>query len=220
MAAAGVGLAGYGVRGRSSQMFGPTIWRGPRDRRMLALTFDDGPSQATLEVLEILKGYSIRATFFQCGANIDRLPDIARRVAEAGHEIGNHTYHHPRLLGLSAARIRREIDDTQRAIRDATGLSARLFRAPYGLRWFGLRPALAAHGLTGVMWTVIGYDWEWSADEIARHVVTHASPGGIICLHDGDRVSPQVDRRETVRALRLLIPRLYDRGYRFADRVD
>jgi peptidoglycan/xylan/chitin deacetylase (PgdA/CDA1 family) len=213
-ALAGAAVVGYGARGRSSQIFGPSVWRGPRDQRVAALTFDDGPSPATLEVLEILNLFGVRATFFQCGANIDRLPHITRRVAEAGHELGNHTYHHPRLLGCGAGRIRREIADTQRALCEAAGVEARLFRAPYGLRWFGLREALAQHRLTGVMWTVLGYDWEWEAGEIARHVETQTSPGAIICLHDGDRTSPQVDRRRTVRALRTVIPRLYDRGYR------
>ncbi len=217
---AGAAVAGYGARGRSATLFGPSVWRGPRDRKVLALTFDDGPSPATLEVLEILDVHAIRATFFQCGANIERLPYLSRQVAAAGHEIGNHTYHHPRLPGCGAARLRREIGDTQKAILDATGAEARLFRAPYGLRWFGLRRALAEFSLTGVMWTAIGYDWEWEAAEIARHVETQASPGGIICLHDGDRTSPQVRRRPTIRALRLLIPRLYDRGYGFVTAGD
>jgi len=215
VAAAGAAVAGYAARGRSATLFGPSVWRGPRDQKLLALTFDDGPSPATVDVLEILDVHAVRATFFQLGANIERLPHLSRQVAAAGHEIGNHTYSHPRLLGCGAAGIRREIADTQRAILHATGVDARLFRAPYGLRWFGLRPALAEFGLTGVMWTAIGYDWEWEAAEIARHVETQASAGGIVCLHDGDRTSPQVDRRQTIRALRLLIPRLYDRGYGF-----
>jgi peptidoglycan/xylan/chitin deacetylase (PgdA/CDA1 family) len=212
--------AGYAARGRSSQLFGPSVWRGAREGRLLALTFDDGPSPATLEVLGVLDLFAIRATFFQCGANVARLPAITRQVHEAGHELGNHTYHHPRLPGCSRARIRTEIGETQEAIERAAGVRPRLFRAPYGLRWFGLRQALAEYGLTGVMWSVIGYDWEWESEEIARHVATHASPGGIVCLHDGDRTSPRVDRSRTVRALRLLIPRLYDRGFRFVPAGD
>ena len=212
--AAGLVL-GYGARGRSSQLFGPSFWRGPRNRKQIALTFDDGPSEFTPQVLEVLDTFGIRATFFQCGKNIERLSGVSRQVREAGHEIGNHTYSHPRLISCSPSRIRREIGETQRAIAGATGVEARLFRAPYGLRWFGLRAALREYGLTGVMWTVIGYDWEWGAEEIARLVLTHASPGGIICLHDGDRTSSKVDRRETVQALRYFIPRLYDQGYSF-----
>ena len=212
--AAAAGL-GHGIAGRSSSLFGPCVWRGPRRLPRLALTFDDGPSEATPEVLDLLDVFAIRAAFFQCGRNIERLPDLAREVHRRGHEIGNHTYSHPRLLFRSPARIRREIGATQQAARLATGVEPRLFRPPYGLRWFGLRPALREHGLRLVAWTVIGHDWEWEAGEIARHVLAHVSPGAIICLHDGDRVSPKVDRRRTILALRHLLPRLYERGYHF-----
>ena len=208
-------IIGHGVRGRSSQLFGPSVWRGPPDKKQIALTFDDGPSEATPYVLEVLDLFRVRATFFQCGKNVERLPGIARQVHEQGHEIGNHTWSHPRLIRCSAAHIRQEIGATQRAILDAAGVEPRLFRAPYGMRWFGLRPALREYRLTGVMWTVIGYDWEWEACEIADHVVSHASNGGIVCLHDGDRTRSRVDRRNTVQALREILPKLCDRGYSF-----
>ena len=96
-AAAGIGTLSYGVRGRSSQMFGRSVWRGPRGVRAIALTFDDGPSESTPEVLRLLKEYNARGTFFQCGANLRRVPEVGRAVAAAGHEIGNHTENHARL---------------------------------------------------------------------------------------------------------------------------
>ncbi|HYM12880.1 MAG TPA: polysaccharide deacetylase family protein [Bryobacterales bacterium] len=213
--AAGAVLMAYAVRGRSSPFFGPSIWRGPSGKKQIVLTFDDGPSEATPQVLELLDLFSARATFFQCGQNVERLPAISKQVSEAGHEIGNHTYSHPRLPGCSAGRIREEIARTQQAVFDATGVQPSLFRAPYGARWFGLRAALGEHGLTGVMWTVIGYDWEWEAAEIAGHVVSHASEGGIVCLHDGDRTAARVDRRNTVEAMRQILPKLCARGYTF-----
>ena len=99
---AGVGVAAvgsvlYGVKGKSSQVFGPSVYRGRSGRRTVALTFDDGPSEGTLPLLEYLASEGIAATFFQCGMNVERHPRIARLVREAGHEIGNHTYSHPRL---------------------------------------------------------------------------------------------------------------------------
>ena len=88
-AAACSGMA-WAVRGRSSSVFGPSVWRGPRDRRAVALTFDDGPSEGTPQILEILERHRAPATFFQCGANVERLPEVARAVGQAGHAIGNH----------------------------------------------------------------------------------------------------------------------------------
>ena len=95
-AAAGASAAflAWAVRGRAARVFGPSVWRGPRDRRAIALTFDDGPSEGTPAVLEELARHGVPATFFQLGANVDRLPEIARTVREAGHEIGNHGYAH------------------------------------------------------------------------------------------------------------------------------
>src|SRR5436309_207647 len=97
LAGAAVGAAAYSVRGRSSQVFGRSVYRGPGRRRSIALTFDDGPSPGTLELIDYLGREGVRATFFQCGLNVLRHPEISRGVRSAGHEIGNHTYSHARL---------------------------------------------------------------------------------------------------------------------------
>ena len=94
---AAAGAMGYAVRGRSSRIFAPSLHHGDRSKPALALTFDDGPSESTSALLDILAQHSVRATFFMCGQNVRRLPQIARQVAAAGHEIGNHTDSHPRL---------------------------------------------------------------------------------------------------------------------------
>src|SRR5438477_12644363 len=86
-AAAAAGFLAWAVRGRSAQVFGPSVWRGSRNHRAISLTFDDGPSEGTPQILEILQRYAIPATFFQCGANVERLPNVARDVAAAGHII-------------------------------------------------------------------------------------------------------------------------------------
>ena len=201
-------------------LFGPAIRRIPRGRRQIALTFDDGPSPATPAVLDLLETFGVRATFFQCGANAERLPGISRQVWDRGHGIGNHTFFHPRLLLCSPARIGEEIASTQRAIELAAGVTPAFFRPPYGMPGFGQRAALAAHGLTSVLWTVMGYDWVWEADEIADHVLSYVSDGGIICLHDGDRVSPAVDRSNTLTALGRVVPALQKRGFSFVTMED
>ena len=205
----------WAVRGRSASVFGPSLWRGPRDRPTIALTFDDGPSEGTPQVLEILHRYGAPATFFQCGANVERLPSIAREIRAAGHEIGNHTQHHASLYLRSAQFIEEEIVRAQEAIGAHTGAVPQWFRAPFGARWFGLRPVQARLRLTGVMWTVIGYDWKLKAEAVYERVSHNVSNGAILCLHDGRALSVRPDIGATVDALRRLVPDLLDRGYKF-----
>jgi peptidoglycan/xylan/chitin deacetylase (PgdA/CDA1 family) len=207
--------AAYGSVSRSSQLFGPSVHRGPGHRKSIALTFDDGPSESTPDLLEYLQEEGIKATFFQCGMNIERLPHIAGQVAAAGHEIGNHTYSHPRLTFKSQAFIEREFSLAQEIIQDETGLSPMLLRAPYGFRWIGMRDVQRRLSMLGVMWTVIGHDWSLPAQRITRYVVDRCSPGGIVCLHDGRGIHVRPDIRNTLEAVRRIVPRLRDQGYTF-----
>jgi peptidoglycan/xylan/chitin deacetylase (PgdA/CDA1 family) len=205
----------WAVRGRSARVFGPSVWRGPSDRRVVALTFDDGPSEGTPQILEILARYGLKATFFQCGANVERLPEIARAVHEAGHAIGNHTYSHPRLYFRSARFMEEELRLGQDAIEEHAGVRPRWFRAPYGARWFGVGEAQRRLKLMGVMWTVIGYDWKLKSDAVVRRVASGASNGAIVCLHDGRELRPKPDIGVTVDAVRRLVPMLLDQGFGF-----
>lgn len=222
----GAGVTGtllYGVHGRSAQVFGPSVSRGSGRRRSIALTFDDGPSEGSLRLIEYLHAEGIQATFFQCGMNVLRHADIAQSIRDAGHEIGNHTFSHARLcprLGwklnlLSPETIYQEFARTQDILDSEVGVRPVLLRAPYGMRWFGMRAAQRRLGLLGVMWTVIGYDWAWPADQIADRVLKKATPGGIVCLHDGRDIRPDPDIRETLAAVRRIVPALRDQGYRF-----
>ena len=213
----------YGVVGRDAQLFGPSVSCGPGSRKSIALTFDDGPSPGTLEVAEYLAHMGVRATFFQCGVNILRHPKIPCALAEAGHELGNHTHTHPRLCPrfgwklnlLSPRKVFAEFELAQAILLDHAGVSPRLLRAPYGLRWHGMREAQRRLKLLGVMWTVIAHDWEWEAEQVARHVVARATPGGIVCLHDGRDTRQHPDISVTLAAVRRIVPRLIDLGYRF-----
>ncbi len=196
-------------------MFGPSVYRGPGTRKSIALTFDDGPSESTPGLLDFLEKEGVTATFFQCGMNVRRLPHIAGIVAGAGHEIGNHSYSHPKLPFKSREFIDREFSDTQRIIQGETGVSPLLLRAPYGFRWVGLREVQEKLLLLGVMWTVIGFDWRWPAERVSDYVMAHRSPGGIICLHDGRGVSVRPEIENTLEAVKEIVPRLKDEGYRF-----
>jgi peptidoglycan-N-acetylglucosamine deacetylase len=212
---AAAGGMGYAVRGRSSRILAPSVYRGNRNRRTLALTFDDGPSESTPALLEILAENSVPATFFMCGQNIRRLPQIAREVAAAGHEIGNHTDSHPRLDFHLPEFIYGELAVAQETIRQVAGCTPRLFRAPYGVRWFGLRGAQTRLNLLGVMWTIIGHDWRWPARRISRLLLSRASNGAIICLHDGRTTERTPDIRPMLDAVAHVIPILKERGFTF-----
>ena len=143
----------------SSQIFGPSLVRSQHPCSV-ALTFDDGPSESTPAVLDALSEAGAAATFFQIGSNAKRLPELARRVAREGHEIASHTETHPRFYLCSPARIAREIEQGQRSLESVHGVAPRLFRPPYGARWFGMYPAVDRLGLRVVMWSVSSRDWE------------------------------------------------------------
>jgi peptidoglycan/xylan/chitin deacetylase (PgdA/CDA1 family) len=179
------------------------------------LTFDDGPSEGTQLLLDYLDREQVAATFFQCGINVWRLPRIARDVVERGHQIGNHTYSHPLLAVKLPAFIDREFSEAQSIIESETGTTPTVLRPPYGVRWLGMRAVQKKLGLLGIGWTVIGYDWRWPAEHIARHVSRAASAGGVIVLHDGRGIRPRPDISSTLTATKAIVPVLKERGYRF-----
>lgn len=207
--------AAYGSVAKSSQLFGPSVFKGPGTRKSIALTFDDGPSEGTPELLEYLDTEGVKATFFQCGVNVRRLPHIAGDVAAAGHQIGNHTYSHPHLPFKPREFIEREFTETQQIIQEETGVTPMILRAPYGYRWIGMREVQERLVLLDVMWTVIGHDWNWESSRISELVLRKSAPGGIICLHDGRTTETKPDISQTLKAVREIVPRLIDEGYRF-----
>lgn len=187
----------------------------PSGTRNVALTFDDGPSNETARFIDALHQLDVPATFFVCGRNVERRPDVARMIVEAGHAIGNHTYAHPCLPLCSRTRVSDELTRTQDAIGSATGGTPALFRPPFGLRSPALRTLLPAHGLCGVHWSVIGKDWKRNADQISSRLLRRATAGSIVCLHDGDRTSAVAERGQTLAAVLRVVPILKDRGLRF-----
>jgi peptidoglycan/xylan/chitin deacetylase (PgdA/CDA1 family) len=213
-ATSSVAFLTWAVRGKSSSVFAPSIWHGPRDRRAIALTFDDGPSESTPAILDILGRHNAAATFFQCGANVERLPEIARAVAAASHEIGNHSHTHPYLFLRSPRAIAGDLRRAQESIQTHTGVRPVWFRAPFGVRWPGLRAAQRQLQLTGVMWTAIGYDWNSTAEEVFTRMSASARNGAILCLHDGRELSAKPDVGVTIEAVRRLVPTLLERGYK------
>jgi peptidoglycan-N-acetylglucosamine deacetylase len=214
-AGSAVAAMAWAVRGRSSRVFGPSVWHGPPGRKAIALTFDDGPSPSTPAILDILASYRIPATFFQCGVNVLRLPALSRVVREAGHEIGNHSHTHPNFALKSASFIQDDFARAQTAISEAITEPPTLMRPPFGVRWFGFREMQARLKLRSVMWTVIGRDWKLGAPAIAERVLAGACDGAIVCLHDGRGTLETPDINATIEAVRRIVPALIEKGYHF-----
>jgi peptidoglycan/xylan/chitin deacetylase (PgdA/CDA1 family) len=147
--------------------------------------------------------------------HVRRLPNIVRECVEAGHEIGNHTETHAPLWLRSERFIRSELRCAQECIADATGAAPVLFRAPYGVRWFGLADVQAELGLMGVMWTVLGGDWRGDPAAVTDRIWRGRRNGAIICLHDGRERQTNPDISTTITAVRDILPRMLGAGYRF-----
>ncbi|WP_431038600.1 polysaccharide deacetylase family protein [Streptomyces sp. P6-2-1] len=176
----------------------------------LALTFDDGPDPRwTPEVLAVLAEHGVRATFFVCGREAAKHPALLRRITDAGHLIGNHTWDHRRLTGLGHAAVEEQIARTSETVRRATGRDPAWFRAPYG-EWDRAVYRLGArHGMEPLAWSVDTEDWSRPGTAtLTRRVLAGARPGAVVLCHDGGG-----DRAQTVAALRHLLPRLRTAGW-------
>lgn len=202
----------------TSRFFRPALVRGPAEGRKIALTFDDGPaSPFTEKILDILQEKKVPAAFFVCGMNVERFPEIVRRIAEHGHTLGNHTFSHPFLYFRSQRAMAREIDRTQTAVEKAAGFRPSVFRPPYGGRWIGLMEVLRARGMRLVMWSATGYDWKYKRDDIVRSALRELSPGCVVLLHDGHNVCRpgEINQSSTVEALPQIIDKAREAGYDF-----
>lgn len=177
---------------------------------LVALTFDDGPHKTlTASLLDILAEEEVVATFYVVGRMVEQSPDLVSRMAEEGHEIGNHTWSHPDLRKLSAEKIRNEIARTSESIREATGSLPYSIRPPYGAVNDRVLKAIPEESAPVVMWTVDPHDWKKPGKSVVEErVVEKCRPGAIILLHDIHEGS--------VLAVRSIIRRLKERGYRFA----
>jgi len=213
---AAAGAASYGTIAPESELFGRTLHR-LSDPKQLALTYDDGPNDPhTLHLLDVLAKHDVKATFFLIGKHVAAKPDIARRIAAAGHTIGNHTYTHPNLLFCSAAWIRQELGDCEKVLADNVGPHSKLFRPPFGARRPAVLNVARKMGLTPVMWTVTCYDWKVTTPErVERHAARQISGGDIILLHDGGHTVMGADRGHTVAATERVVARYQGEGFSF-----
>lgn len=197
-------------------IFGRSVERGPRAKRIY-LTFDDGPNErATPAILTTLAMERVPAAFFIVGEHARRFPNVARQVAEQGHLIGNHTQRHKKLLWCGQRRVRDEVEQAHESIVGTTGRVPRSFRAPHGHRSPFLRSLARQLGYTVFGWTFGVFDTARpGVEEIRRRVRKRLRPGAIVLLHDGDGYDPDGDRMQTARALPGIIEDVRAAGYGF-----
>jgi peptidoglycan/xylan/chitin deacetylase (PgdA/CDA1 family) len=214
-----IGLFVYGFAYSKSGTSGGVIHRMNRLDNVVALTFDDGPNgEYTQEVLDILDREGIKGTFFLIGKNVEVYPQIARRIVESGHCIGNHSYSHQyRLPFKTAQAVRDEVDGAEEAIYRATGVRPKLFRPPHGFKTPWMMHTIRDMGYKTITWDDMTTDYlaRSKPEHIAKRIVDRVKPGSIIVLHDGLNLNHGVNRENTVEALEIIIKELRDKGYSF-----
>ena len=177
----------------------------------VALTFDDGPSEDTPALLDLLKAEGVKATFFVIGSQIEKHPDIVRRIAAEGHTLGNHTASHPNLMICTPGRTRRELERVQQQVQELTGQKPTWWRPPFGFRSPWTQPVASRLGLRCALWTINPRDFQNpGASVIVERVMSAVDKGVIVLLHDGLE-----KRGQTLEATRELIHKLKEQGIRF-----
>jgi len=196
-----------------------TIYKVEVPEKVVALTFDDGPSPVwTPQILDALKRADVKATFFMIGEYVEKYPQIARRVADEGHDIGNHSYDHKVLIYYRMDTLEREINEAEKVIQDVTGIKTRYFRPPKAWLTYKEKEKIKEMGYEIVLWTLNSKDWVTFDDKyIVRFLVHNVKPGDIILFHDGGGVfsTEGGNRHETVKTIPQLVEKLREKGYRF-----
>lgn len=187
----------------------PVLRRGDGGRPQVALTFDDGPSRYTPEILDLLDEYGVKATFFVIGGASDAHAAVIQDIVARGHVIANHTVSHAALSTLSRAEQAAEIDAQTRAIELFGAPKPHLFRPPYNAWNETTLEILKRRKMLMVLWSVETDDWRLpGADQIVDRTLADVEPGAIVLFHDGGG-----DRSQTVAALPRIIEALQERGY-------
>ncbi|MDR6301667.1 polysaccharide deacetylase family protein [Mesonia maritima] len=163
----------------------------------IALTFDDGPAPQTLEILNILKKYNAKATFFCIGHKIDENPEIFRRIIAEGHTVGNHSYSHAKNIGFFSSKyIQRELESCNQAAKSIAKINMKLFRMPFGICNPNIKKALRKTELQPVGWSIRSFDALFSSpDFIFKNIQKKIRPGDVILLHDTQQHTPEILER-------------------------
>ncbi|PBJ12649.1 polysaccharide deacetylase family protein [Flavobacterium sp. ACN6] len=182
-----IGINAFGSSRISSNYHVKAFCNNPLEKdKKIALTFDDGPSPYTLEVLELLKKYNAKATFFCIGTNIEKHPEIVKQIIAEGHLVGNHSYSHSKFFDFyTAKKITEEIQKTDALLEKFTSKKITFFRPPYGVTTPSIRRALKVTGHKTIGWNIRSLDGGTKNQElIFNRIIKRVSPGGIVLLHD------------------------------------
>ena len=212
-----LGLAAHGIWHRNSSVFGSVLSRLPGDEPLACITFDDGPNpEATPRILDALKAAGVQATFFVLGRHADQWPELVKRMADEGHQLGNHGYYHRKLHRRTPGYVRVDLTLGANAIERASGVRPRHFRAPHGFRNPWVTPIARSLGERTIGWSLGVWDSARpGADEIVRRTLDGMRAGSILLLHDGDGYDASGDRTQTAEALPRIIAGLRARGFGF-----
>ena len=193
---------------------GKIIWEVPTTKKVIALTFDDGPSPTfTPEILALLKEYEAKATFFIIGKQAEKFPEIVQQVAIAGHSIGNHMYVHQIIGKLPFEELRNDLWQAHQLLFQLSGTVPRFFRPPDGYYDEIIVEAAEVFDYKVVIWTWGQDSRDWSnisGKSIAQKIIKNVKPGDIILFHDQGG-----DRSNTIQALEIILPTLTKKGYEF-----
>lgn len=192
------------------------IKKGNDDEKMIALTFDDGPDEDfTPQILDILKKYDVKATFFVVGEKVGWNPELLKREYEEGHEIGNHTFTHINVSKRGYEEIDKEINDTQKAIKNVIGEEPKLFRPPYRAISKDMCSIVKSKDMNIILWSNLD-PRDWSNPGvyyIVNTITSKVENGNIVLLHDYNNL--RNSKSQTIQALDVVIPRLKEMGYKF-----
>ncbi len=196
-----------------------TIYRVKTSKKKIALTFDDGPSSEwTPKILDELKKANIKATFFMIGHHVREYPEVARRVADEGHIIGNHGFAHSVILYYTPAEVEEEIKYTEHVIREITGQTTDVFRPPKAWLRKAIKEKINSMGYKVVLWSLNSKDWvTFNYKYMVKYLSLRIRNGDILLFHDSGNVLSREggNRMQTVKAIPLLAETLRKKGFEF-----
>ncbi|MED3761766.1 polysaccharide deacetylase family protein [Peribacillus frigoritolerans] len=198
------------MNSRTYQVFGGLTDNVETNEKVVALTFDDGPSKNVNEILPLLAKYDVKATFFLIGNEIEKYPEEAGKIAEAGHQIGNHTYSHRRMVFKSPSYIKEEIEKTDKLIQNAGYEGAIDVRPPNGKKIIGLPYYLNKNDRETITWDLEPDSYYTTASDKVKYVKENIKPGSIILMH------PMYDDTgKELQAIEGILRELTNEGYTF-----